>query len=253
MRVASLLVSLLIVSPSYSRTFNKSHPLRVAVIDTGLNLRMASKIPLCKTGHKDFTKTTIHDRHGHGTNVSGIIDQYVKNLIFKDYSDTKSIDKINTNYCQIILKFLDTERSNLRAADNMIKAIAWAVELKVDVINISGGGVDPVLVEQIFVKRALDNGIKVVVAAGNNRQDLGNGGKYFPALYDKRITVVGNLQRPNVYSPSSNYGTPVNAWEVGTDLLSYSLYDGRLATMSGTSQATAVKTGKIIRSMISPR
>ena len=49
-------------------------PLRVAVIDTGLDLsdkRFSSR--LCKEGHEDFTHTTIEDKSGHGTHVVGLI------------------------------------------------------------------------------------------------------------------------------------------------------------------------------------
>jgi hypothetical protein len=91
------------------------------------------------------------------------------------------------------------------------------------------------------------------VAAGNNHQELGKNGKYFPAMSDKRVIVVGNLQQPNIRAPSSNFGPIVNAWEIGVNSISYSVIDGQLSMMSGTSQATAIKTGKIIRSMIYPR
>lgn len=246
MKASLLIVSLLLCHVAHSKQ------IRVAVIDTGINLKIASKIPLCKSGHKDFTKSSLDDHHGHGTNVSGLIDQYAKNVTFK-VSIPPNIDKIHINYCQIILKFYDTEKSPLRTEDNMTDAINWAVNLNVDIINISGGGKVPVKAERILIKKALDAGIIVVVAAGNDSKDLGKNGQYYPAMYDKRIIVVGNLQQLNIRAPSSNFGTPVNTWEIGVNSISYSLNGDQLSTMSGTSQATAIKTGKIIRSMINSK
>jgi major intracellular serine protease len=227
-----------------------SKQIRVAVIDTGISFRVVYKIPLCKEGHRDFTRTTLHDRHGHGTNISGLIDQYARNQILKDPKDIDHINKTNINYCQIILKFYDEKRSSLKSEDRMIEAIEWAIQLKVDIINISAGGVDALSLERFFIKKALDNRIQVVLAAGNDGYELGKNGNYYPAMYDKRAIVVGNWQQKNVRALTSNYGNIVNTWEIGTNSISYSLEDGKLSTMTGTSQATAIHTGKIIRNMI---
>jgi subtilisin family serine protease len=248
-----LIVSLFSCNEAFPKAdVKKIKQIKVAIIDTGISLKVSNKIPLCKEGHKDFTKSSLDDHHGHGTNISGLIDQYAKNAIFSA-STLPNIDKININYCQVILKFYDTERSVFRTEDKMVEAIDWAIKLKVDIINISGGGQCPIDSERNLIKKALDMGIIVVVAAGNNHQELGKNGKYFPAMYDKRVIVVGNLQQPNIRAPSSNFGPIVNAWEIGVNSISYSVIDGQLSMMSGTSQATAIKTGKIIRSMIYPR
>ena len=53
-------------------------PLKVAVIDTGLNLKYSSSVPLCKSEHKDFTGEGFNDTNGHGTNIVGLIVQNTK-------------------------------------------------------------------------------------------------------------------------------------------------------------------------------
>ena len=70
-------------------------------------------------------------------------------------------------------------------------------------------------------------------------------------MYDKRIYIVGNLVKKDSRSiaNTSNYGEPVNTWEVGTNVLSR-LPGKSFGFMTGTSQATAVKTGKIVREML---
>jgi thermitase len=219
-------------------------PIVVAVIDTGINPDLAEKLPICKNGSRDFTGTGIEDHHGHGSHISGIIDANVKNV---DISDT---DKVKANYCQVIIKFYDpfTKTNSL---ESEIKALRWAIELNVDVINFSGGGTEESLEERILIKKALDMGIKVVVAAGNDHRELAGNYKFFPAVTDKRLYVVGNLNPQRVPASSSNYGSVVNSWEFGTRVRSFC----RVGTepnclLSGTSQATAVKSGKIIRSML---
>ena len=95
--------------------------------------------------------------------------------------------------------------------------------------------------EKAAVKRFLDHSGKIIAAAGNEHASLELAeNAYFPALYDKRIIVVGNNTKDGVRSNSSNYGEPVTRWEVGEDVEAYGI------VMTGTSQATAVATGKII-------
>lgn len=221
----------------------------VAVIDTGIDLTLLKSTTICKTGHQDFTGIGLQDNHGHGTHISGLIDQYAKNFTLQKVSDTDKLEKISANYCQIIIKFFDPKFRG-DTIKTVVKSFRWAIDQKVDVINYSGGGIEPSDEEREVVTEALDKGIKVIVAAGNESSDLSKQG-YYPALYDKRIIVVGNLlsAKSTSKSPSSNYGKEVNAWEPGTSLLSRG-YGHTLKTMSGTSQATAVKTGKIVHNML---
>lgn len=257
----------------------------VAVIDTGISTKLLNNksygTPYCEDGHKDFTGTGLEDNHGHGTHISSIIDQYAKNIIFEQgKQDRDLIDYVKVNYCQIILKYFDTAASNGDNLKNTVKAFKWAVDQKVDIINYSGGGLDFSEEEKDVIEEALNNDIKVVVAAGNEKTILekdpcleikaknkrletkarnkclkGRGedikyGMYYPAMYDKRIYIVGNLvdSKTRVIASSSNRGKGVNTWEVGVDVMSR-IPDG-YGLMTGTSQATAIKTGKLVREML---
>lgn len=245
----------------------------VAVIDTGLDSSLMNKEWVCPTGHKDFTGTGLQDNHSHGTHVSGLIDQYAKDFIFLKHKDVKpsDIDSISVDYCQIIIKYYDPKykSDNLQ---NTIKAFRWAIDQHVDIINYSGGGVDASEEEKAVVQEALNKGIKFVAAAGNERSNIDEK-KYYPAMYDSRIFIVANLvdykvekivkkivdkqgtititetTKRNIAS-SSNYGLSISDYELGTNLLSR-LPSGTYGYMTGTSQATAVKTGKIIKEMMS--
>jgi major intracellular serine protease len=245
----------------------------VAVIDTGINLRLDGTNMLCKYGHKDFTGTSIIDNHGHGTHISGLIDQYAKGVVFSPADNPYDlIIKMNklkltkVKYCQVILKYYDPTVKDNNNLDGLRKALQHAINLKVDVINYSGGGTSFDAVESFLIKKALNLGIKIVVSAGNDGKEIGSridtlGFKYeyyilgfkhkyyfYPAAVDSRLTVVGNYDLTSHRAPSSNYGTIVDKWEIGTNVLSYSnsFITFIPVKMSGTSQATAISTGKLV-------
>lgn len=226
-------------------------PIVVAVIDTGINQSLNNSNFLCKFGHKDFTGTGMEDRHGHGTNISGLIDQYVKGIILKpDGSNIKELLSAKANYCQVILKYYDPKVSGMNNLKNETDALRYAINIKVNYINFSGGGLEFDKEEKALIKEAIDMGIKVVVAAGNEKSDIDVLGKhYYPAYDDPRQIIVGNLDGKR-RAPTSNYGKSVNTWEQGTN--QYSLRDSiGVSCMTGTSQATAIKSGKLIHEKLS--
>ena len=215
-------------------------PIKVAVIDTGFGYQdRGHDAPLCKYGHYDFSKekqfsgaydTRVPvpvDTHGHGTNIVGIINSYAK--------------ENHINYCIVVIKYYSERQTGHENLIAFIRAINYAANIKVDYVNYSGGGPESDRVEKASVKRFLNGGGKMIAAAGNEHANLNiKENAYYPAMYDKRIIVVGNLCKNGVRCESSNYGDAVTRWEVGEDVEAYGL------TMTGTSQATAVATGKIL-------
>lgn len=232
---------------------NKRPKVVVAVIDTGIDKTLMSKPWVCNFGNRDFTDTTLNDVHGHGTHIAGIIEQYAKGVVLTNKTP-QQLDEAKADFCIVVLKYYDEKATGSKNMERTVEALKWAVDLKVDVINYSGGGVDPSYAEKVQIMRALKAGIKVVAAAGNERSDIDKN-KYYPAMYDaKHIIIVGNLvnERSRSIASSSNYGASVNSWEVGTDVFSR-LPTGRYGYMTGTSQATAVKSGKIVREMLTTK
>ena len=212
-------------------------PIVIAVIDTGLGAKQ--RIPsdfLCKYGHRDFTTVQKFsssygtkdpvptDTHGHGTNIAGVIREHAK--------------KTGKDFCLVILKYYDPTQPD-DSLKNEVAAIRWATTLKADIINFSSGGYIYSSDEYVAVKKYIDNGGTFVAAAGNENNDLGVNA-YFPACDDKRIIVVGNYSRSMSKSPQSNFGKRVNRWEYGENVTGFNL------VMTGTSQACAVATGKIV-------
>lgn len=216
-------IELLISGSSQKETRKK-----IAVIDSGIDLNNEKLKPyICNVGNYDFTGEGLQDTHGHGSNVAWLI---VKDLNPKEY-------------CVMALKYFST-RSSSSALEWEVRSLSRAIEYGAVLINFSGGGLLSSSSETMLVLQALSKGIKVVVAAGNNGNDLSKNCNYFPAcaVKDKNFYIVGSTYENGQKLPSSNYNGPVENWEVGYQQEGP---DGKKLT--GTSQATAVFSGKLLR------
>lgn len=182
----------------------------------------------------DFTRSrdASEDEHGHGTHIAGIID--------------KAADGQNVQYMSLIYyrNGIDGES----ALKNSIEAVRYAIKMKADIINYSGGGNLPNQVERAVFEEANRHGILVVAAAGN---EASNSEKqpFYPANYHlpNILSVTATDGRPDGILPSSNFGTrSVAVAAPGKDIRS-TLPGGKFGVMTGTSQATAFVTGAAVR------
>lgn len=236
-------INLLVSTNTYSKTVQRCalKPIIVAVVDTGFGFEGAGQgAKLCKYGHKDFTKEQKYtsaygtadpvplDLINHGTNIVGVIEDQLKSS--------------NVNFCIVVLKFYTKVGAETgENVANTIVAFDYARNIKADYINYSAGGLNPSQSEKESVVNYLNSGGHLIAAAGNEGRNLDlPGNTYYPAMYDKRIIVVGGINLFGMRMPQSNYGSVVNRWEIGTFTTGYGI------TLSGTSQATATATGKIV-------
>lgn len=227
-----------------NRAKKQNRLVKIAIVDTGLDRddpRFSDV--LCKDGHKNFTNNSIEtkDTNGHGTHVAGLI---------KKHAGKKG-------YCLIILKYYEDNADGHKNFTNSIKALEWAVSLNVDIVNFSGGGPTPDVLERKVINSAKKT--LFVVAAGNRSVNMTtSGNKFYPASYElPNIIVIGNLSQNGITrSPTSNYGDPRIIWEVGENLnstmpcLNNKIGYNCEGEMTGTSQATAVHTGRLVEKII---
>lgn len=226
MKFSVLTTLLLLISVSCgAETRLVTSKIKVAVVDTGLDLKDPRfQSVLCPTGHKDFTGRGIEDRHGHGTHMAGLIKQYAK----------------DADYCLIIIKYFPYKKGT---ASPIYKALEHARDMGADFVNLSGGGKGAEIGEADAISSARNT--TFVVAAGNDSQNLDEKCDYFPACYYLRnVYVVGALGRNGKRLSSSNYGSVVDFWELGENVLS-ALPEGT-GYLSGSSIATAIHTGKLV-------
>jgi len=247
------------------QVFNRKNHVTVAVVDTGIVFKhphlknnIVSKVSQTKKASKiikkyykgtlanfgmDFSNahlgkayvnTSPADYHGHGTHVAGIIKGV--------YEDVKIIP----------VKYFNQNASGEQNLENSIKALEYAVDLGVDIINYSGGGpeADPKNKkrELAIVKKAQKKGIILVAAAGNNGSNIDiKQNNYFPASYNlDNIISVGAYNEDLQLISSSNYGVKTvevaaPGYKINSSTTSMGTTDA--FAMSGTSQATAFVSG----------
>lgn len=169
----------------------------------------------------------LNDHNGHGTHIAGVILQQVSSRRVK----------------LMILKYYDDSASGAQNLANSIRAIKYATDLGVDIINYSGGGDFRSPLEEQAIKEAERKGILFVAAAGNDGRNTDEQG-YYPAGYRlSNIISVAAMDSHNEILSTSNYGShSVDILAPGKDIFS-SLPQGQYGFMTGTSQATAWVTG----------
>ncbi|MBT4791131.1 MAG: S8 family serine peptidase [Halobacteriovoraceae bacterium] len=238
------------ISPKYTKSsinlkdswkkFTKKKDIIVAVVDTGIQYNH----PFLKNNvyhingkgnkanfGKDFSvksaKNTPSDSHGHGTHVAGIIKS-----IFPDVK-------------LLTLKYYNPKASGTANLNSTIKALKYAVDNNVDIINYSGGGPEASEAEKRVLKEAEKKGILIIAAAGNEKSNIDiKKNHYFPASYGlSNIITVGAHDEFNKVIASSNYGSKsVDIAAPGYRIKS-SIPGNGAGLMTGTSQATAFVTG----------
>ncbi len=213
----------------------------VAVIDTGIDpthpfLKHNIYVPkgqVSLTNYGvDFSKgaesvTAPIDKNRHGTHVSGIIKSVFPQV------------KI------LPLKYYNRHASGKDNLNSTIKALRYAVDLGVDIINYSGGGPEPDLEELEILKKAERKGIIVVAAAGNEQENIDNKSTaYFPASYklSNIITVTAHNQSLNILN-SSNWGAQTVDVSAPGYKINSAVPTARNGLLTGTSQATAFVSG----------
>ena len=211
---------------------------KVAIIDTGIDLGNEELRPyLCRDIQaKDFThfQEDPQDNHGHGTHLAGLI--------------TKQINPIKS--CILSIKYYEVGGAGFDNLTNLVSSIQFAIKNNVKIVNISSGGYEPSASEKMAIKQGLQQGIIFVMAAGNGGSNLETD-PYYPAAYfkHKNVHVVGSLDKKGRPLPTSNTGALVTDWALGLSVESYCLNSTKICTMSGTSQATAIITGKIAKEL----
>ena len=222
------------------KNFQKQEDVIVAVVDTGIQFdhpflkdnifAINGKVSNKNYGLDFSTKaptTAPKDSHGHGTHVAGI----VKSI----FPDVKLLS----------LKYYNPQASGQANLASTIKALKYAVDNNVHIINYSGGGPEPSEAEKKVLEEAEKKGILVIAAAGNEKENIDlSKNAYYPASYGlSNIITVGAHDELNQVIASSNWGRKsVDIAAPGFRIKSAIPGNGA-GLMTGTSQATAFVTG----------
>lgn len=188
----------------------------VVVMDTGLSAPIDG--PLCAPAQPDLSEIK------HGSNVAGLIAQEAGG---------------QAGYCLLILRVFTLDEKGSLQFDTQayLEALHKLTFNPPAIINLSFGGPTTLPLERILIASLLKKGTIIVAAAGNDGRRLVPC-YYLPACLDPRIVVVGST------SPASNWGPAVDVVVNGTQRTAAG------TTLSGTSQATAVFTGRLLRRLL---
>jgi thermitase len=181
------------------------------------------------------------DDNGHGTHCAGIIGAEGDNNL--------GIAGINWHVKIMPLKFLSSNGSG--STKDAIEAINYVIDRKkkgvnVRVISASWGSTQNSRALRDVIKKAGDEGIFFVAAAGNNGDNSDVRPHYPAGYYDlKNVIPVAALDRNDQLASFSNYGAKsVFIAAPGKEILSTWL-NGEFREASGTSMATPEVSGVI--------
>ena len=217
--------------------------IKVAIIDTGCdvehpNLKDRIINVINFTTDDKGAINNVTDYVGHGTHVAGIIGA-------SDIGE-KGIIGVAPKCDLMILKALT--RSGGKNSW-VIEAIKYAVRHNVDIINMSLGSEQPSPEMYEAIKRAIDKGICVVVASGNNGDNNSNTNELnYPASYNECISVGSvKYSKSNSRFSASNNEVDLVAFGEGYNSRGIlSCYpNGLYQELKGTSMATPFISGAL--------
>jgi thermitase len=213
----------------------------VALIDTGLDLQHPALVNRLAPPEQwrdfvdkdnipqDLPSSTTPSGYGHGTAVAGLILQTAPKATILPIRVFKPDGSSNT--------------------EDLYEAIAYAVSMKADIINISGGSLEPDYTLHALMGATASLGIYIVAAAGNTGQV--DHGAYPARLsyslapsYPTRGFVfgVGSMKTNYAISSFSASGDGIFTYLPGEDLIT--LYpNNQTAKVTGTSFSTPLMTG----------
>jgi subtilisin family serine protease len=210
--------------------------IKVAIIDTGIDLNHPDLAGRVDGGYSAITKTTnpqdYQDDNGHGTHVSGTVAGY------HPANDGKGVNGVAPKARLYAVKVLDADGSgNL---SDVIDGIVWAAKNGMQVANMSLGAPSDSDAMHNAVRYAKAEGLIIVAAAGNSGL-TSNPGVGYPGAYPEVITVAASDSNDHLAAFSSR-GPQVKFIAPGVDIVSDKLGGGTVS-FNGTSMATPHVTG----------
>ena len=199
---------------------------KVAILDSGIDYTGDIDVKMRKNfiPGQDTVYAIYEDSVGHGTNVAGIIAAKDNDI---------GITGLNPNVELYSARILD---DNLQAPiSRVVDAIYWAIDNKVNIINISFGTMTDSEALHQAIKDAYDQGILIIAAAGNH------GEVEYPAAYEE-VIAVGSVDTNGDRSDGSAVGEELELVAPGEQILSTGSFGG-VSVGDGTSLAAPHVTG----------
>ena len=203
----------------------------IAVVDTGVSphKEFGDRLMIGKNFIKGYGNTSWHDDNMHGTHCAGSAAGGIASK--SEILPLKVLDASGSGEWVDIIKAIDYART---WSNNGKKVKIISMSLGCSSSQISD--VDKVNLEK-SINSCIDEGILVVVSAGNTAKDE----LRYPASFENVVTV-GAVDWNKKIAKFSTFGNCVDVCQIGTDVLSAN-YEGGYINLSGTSMSTPIVSG----------
>mgnify|MGYP002507981076 CR=1 FL=1 len=207
---------------------------KIGIVDSGID----AKHPDLKiTGGVSFvgSKTDYRDTNGHGTHVAGVIGARDNNIGIIGVAPEAELYAIKV-----------IGESGLGNQSDVVQGIEWAMEKKLDILNLSITTTKKSTVMEAALNDAYQQGLILVAASGNSLTGFTEPVEVlYPARFSS-VIAVGAVDQQFKKASFSYYGNALEFVAPGTDILSTvptNLTADPYATSDGTSMAAPFVSG----------
>ena len=206
---------------------NINYNLKIAILDSGID---GNHPDLAGRIRKEYNaignNDSVEDEFGHGTAVAGIIAASHNGVGIKGVNSLADIYSVKVS-----------NEKGVSEVSSLVRGIEWCIKEKVHIMNISLGLSHDSEELERAINKAINSGIVVVAAAGNNYMTWTD----YPAQYPKVISVNAVTHDYAVDETYAGYGK-IDVAAPGESILT-TVPGGGYKVFSGTSIATAYITG----------
>ena len=206
----------------------------VAILDTGIDQYRSDFAGRIVSPYNAIERGTAwpswRDNMGHGTAVAGVA--------VAQGNDEQGMAGVAWNVKIMPVKIADDQG---RSDDSILaEGLYWAVDHGADVINISFAGDQVTATEADAIRYAVQRGVTVVAAAGNNYSSF----VYYPAALPG-VIAVGATARipPDSRASFSAIGNDLDLVAPGTEIFSHNLGTSSWGSWQGTSFSSPLVAG----------
>lgn len=197
-------------------------PVKVAILDSGIDYTEDISVKERHNFIADDPVTTplFEGTCGHGTSVASIVSSK---------GTESNVNGVNGNIELYSARVLDNNKQ--APISRVIEAIYWAMEKKVNIINMSFGTQTYSEALKTAIDAATDQGILIIASVGNH----GNTTIDYPAVFDN-VLAVGSINATGEVSDFSSTNNRIDLLAPG-EAVSAQANFGEGLTLSGTSLA----------------